>query len=522
MNSGSNNPQPNNKQFGLNSGSAASNEQATPLPYLAGLRRFAGTFITDAFDQVASTVSGGGKNSGKGGGGSGTNYYAGFACAFCLGPVDGIYGIFLNGDDVFTSNNRLVPTLLHQFQNLATADFSGPHNLADGSVVLINGADQTEFNGEFTIHVTGANSFQYTIPGSSLNQETATGQIQIYAKLAPILRGNEDSREITIPNYGTMVIHWGTETQTADNYLAVSGTNHSPMRGVCYAVFKQFFLGLNQTNIQNLEVVLSRKPSVPWQTNPTDNNISNEANPAIFIYELLTNPRAGVGLVADDFNLVDFAAAAVQFANEGLGISFVIDRADTALTVVQNILNGIDAMLLLDDAGKLTLQVIRAPADYTVIAQLTDAQLASRPQMKALDWSNAINQTRIVFPNRDAAFTNDFVEWFDFGSVTAALKLAQPQTLQRDFITRKDLAQAMVQAAGAASAIPAVSGQVDVLYTADLWAALAPGELFQGTFTSAPRANGIFRVTKRTFKRTDQPVFTIEYAADRSYLNFGS
>jgi len=517
--------QPPSKQLGLNNTNAATNEQANPLPYLAGKRRFAGTFITDAFDQRATTQGGGGKDSGKGGGGSGTNYYAGFGVAFCLGPVDGFHDLYLNGDAVYTSNTPLNPVNLSETNNVATFQTANAHGLTTGQSVVINGADQPEFNGEFVITVVSPKQFQYTIPGTTLTAETATGQIYAWVKLNPIYRGAEDYIEITIPNYGILRLYWGTETQTADTYLAVSGTAHSPMHGVCYAVFKQFFLGLNQTNIQNIEIVLSRTPTAGWLSDPTHAAISNEANPAVVFYDLLTNPRTGLGLTDDDFNLAQLASAADKFFTEGLGISPIITRADTAASLMQQLCESVDATVQLDDAGLLTLIPVRAPASYVTtgmnppIQTIDDTLLADIPKPKSVDWSNTYNETRIVFPNRDAAFTNDFVEWKDFSASTAAQKVAQPQTLQRDWVTQRANALALCQAAAVASSCPPITGTLDVLYDPATWLSLAPGTVFYLNYSLRPTAAGYFRVTKRTFPDPSKPVFTLEYAADRSYLN---
>ena len=160
--------QPKQKSLGLNTINTATNEQANPLPYLAGKRRLAGTFITDAFDQHTSTQSSGGKDAGKGGGGSGTNYYCGFAIAIATGPADGFHDLWLNGEPVYTSNTPLVPKKLTQLNNVATFITTSPHGLATGDQVIVTGADQPEFNGERTVTVIDSWTFTYVIPGTTI------------------------------------------------------------------------------------------------------------------------------------------------------------------------------------------------------------------------------------------------------------------------------------------------------------------------------------------------------------------
>lgn len=516
-------PTPPQKNLGYNTVNAATNEQGIPLTYLAGKRRFSGTFITDAFDISAVSVGGGGKDAGKGGGGKGTNYYAGVGLACCIGPCDGFHDFWLNGEPVYTSNTPLIPVQngLSEVSNIATFQTANPHGLSNGQVVVITGADQPEFNGEFTITVVSAKQFQYTIPGSSLSSETATGQIQCFVVLDPVYRGPEDGLQITVPDYGILRLRWGTETTAADTYLPISGTNHPPYRGVTLAILQSFFLGLNQTNFQNAEFVLSRIPTPAWLTNPAWANISDEANPACVLYDLLTHPRIGIGLTIADFDIVGLNTAAQLFYNENFGISPLITRQEAVLSFLQQLCQTVDSVMPLSTAGLLSMVLIRPPANYGALTTLTDINLADIPVPNAGDWSTAYNQTRIVFPNRDSGFNNDFVEWQDMGTQAAALNIAETQTINMDWLTRRDLALQLVAAFGPASAIPKQTGKMSLLFTLALWEQLTPGTVFKNNFANATlaRSNGFFRVTKRTLTDSSKPVFTIEYAADRSYLN---
>ena len=528
-------PLPDPRSLGLRTYQGSTNAQADPLPYLAGRRRFAGTFITDAFDERTYIVQ---ANGGKGGSvRTGVNYYASFAVAACLGAGTGaaqmgFHDLWLNGQPVFASRVPLWPAVLTQTDNVASFQTQNPHGLSSGDVVIVYGATQPEFNGEFVVTVptdpgTGHPSayiFQYVIPGTSLQSERASGDIAAYVKLDPILRAGEESVEVTIPNYGVITLHWGGETQPADAYLPVSGVQHPPYRGVLYAVFKQFFLGLNQTSIQNVEFVLSRLPTADWLLDPGHATVrtgptltDNEANPAVVIHELLTHPRLGLGFTDADFNVASFAAAAGTLWNESFGISGIIDRADSASTFVQQILETIDGLLTLDGQGLLQLSLARQPADLSGLPTVGDADLADLPQPKARDWSSCHSETRITFPNAAAAFVNDMVEWKDNGAL-AAMDNPSPNDLQRDWVTSKTLALALVQGAGQTAAIPPLTGKLTLLYGAPLWNALAPGALFNLDYSLRPDAGGVYRVTSRSLQKTGTPAFEIEFSDDHTYL----
>lgn len=514
-------PTPPQKNLGLSTANAATNEQGAPLFYLAGKRRFAGTFLSDAFDQVAIAVGGGGKDSGKGGGGQGTNYYAGCGVAFCHGPCDGFHDFYLNGDPVYTQNTPLIPILLSQVSNLATFETANPHGVVTGQTGVISGADQPEFNGIFTFTVISPTEFTYTIPGSSLSSEIASGPIQCFITLDPVYRGPEDGLIITVPDYGLLGINWGTQTANVDPYLAISGANHPPYRGIANLILHQFFLGLNQYNFQNAEAIFSRVPAPAWLANPAWANISDEANPACVFYDLLTKPLAGLDLVDADFYMAGMNDAAEQFYDEGLGVSPLLTRQDSALSFIQQLCQAVDMLPLLNGSGLLYGLPVRPPADYTALLTFTDSQLAALPTPTGTDWSTAFTYTRLTFPNRDANYNNDYVEWQDFGTLAATENVGQPQTLNLDWITRRDIALKLVAAYGPTAALPQQTGKQSLLFTPALWAAAAPGTVFRNAFANptCARANGVFRVTRRRFTKSAQPVMEIEYAADRSYLN---
>lgn len=65
-----------------------------------------------------------------------------------------------------------IATSLTSVGTLATADVGGAHGLTSGDGVVIAGATQTEYNGYFTILVTGANTFTYEFKGSATSPAT--------------------------------------------------------------------------------------------------------------------------------------------------------------------------------------------------------------------------------------------------------------------------------------------------------------------------------------------------------------
>jgi hypothetical protein len=94
-------PEPSPKPLGVDERRVSTNEQAVPVPYMAGRRPMPVTFISEVFDSVTVAVT---RDVGKQKSKAGTNYYGSFACLVGHGPFDGMHEILLNGESVWTGN----------------------------------------------------------------------------------------------------------------------------------------------------------------------------------------------------------------------------------------------------------------------------------------------------------------------------------------------------------------------------------------------------------------------------------
>jgi hypothetical protein len=501
------------KLMGQNADRADTNQSAVPLPLLYGRQTVGLTFITDVFDVRSDAQSSGGKDGTR----TGWDYYASFAAVVCFGPVLKFRNIRLNGTSVFTDDAQLRAKSLTMAANVATFTTKNPHGLTDGAQVVIYGANQPEFNGEATITVTGPNTFTYSIPGSSLPNETATTDSRIYAllKLDPVAADGADSTVITIPDFGTMEIHWGTETQPRDEYLCTaSGIEHPPMAGICYIVFHKWYLGFNQKSVQNIEVEIECQPAGDWMQNPADAIIGNDCNAAAIAADILLHPRAGLALSTDEVNIDSFNNAMRIIAAEGLGVSPVWTRRDEILSMTNALFEAVDAAWTLNDSGLLAIALRR----YGIpVGTVTDAQLTDLPQFEPENWSEVASSGRLDFIDADAGYASDYVEWKDQAGL-AAKDRPDPLSLDRPFVTSKSVASIMASISGAVASIPRTPGTLKLAWSDALFAMLVPGALFALTHDAKPARNGMYRVVSRTIQDAAVPEFEVEIELDRTYL----
>lgn len=503
-------PASSQKPMGQDLSSASTAEAARPVPYLAGRRRLGLTFISDAFDQRADAVT---QSFGKQKTRSGYNYFASFAALACHGPVDALHQIYLNGDPVYAAAAKLTAVSFTRAVLVVTFTTKADHNLVTGDVVLIEGVDQPQYNGLFTITVTGARTFTYTLAAEPDENPSAVNKyITARLQLDPVYRDTEDYVDILIPDFGEMRLYWGTETQTADSYLQTSGTRHPAYRGLCYAVFTQLFIGFNQTSVQNVELVLSRQPQAAWHALA---GIEDDANLAAVLGDLIQNPRAGAGLDVDRLDTATLAATGATLADEGIGFSPLLMREQEGRAVLMAFLEYFDAYPTLTDAGRLGIALART-AELAPI-ELTTADLTSKPSFNPGAWTEARSETNLKFTNRDYSFKEDMVRHRDPG-VRSILGEANAQTLDRTFITRPDAARELVEMLGRVAALPPITGRVRLRRTPALWAALQPGALFTFDYALRDTSGLTFRVSEAVWPDPAKPEFEISFKVDRSYL----
>jgi hypothetical protein len=497
---------------------SATNEMGKVLPLFYGRQRLGAQFISDFFD-IKTVPQGSG---GKSGTVTGANYYASFGVLVGHGAASKLIDLFFNGDSVYTDLTKIYAVSLAQTNNIATFQTKNAHGLTTGDSVSIYYAFQPEFNGEFTITVVSPTQFQYIIPGAIIPAETATAQNgrKIYAltHLDPLVAGTDLETQLTIPDFGTCEIAWGTQAQQPNTYMnSVSGIQHPAYTGQIRIVFHQIFLGFNQTNAQNVEAVFERIPTFDWMSNPAhalvDSNYGT-CNPAAIVADLLLNPRAGLHLTEADLNLASFDAAQEQLFAEGVGLAPLWDRADELRSALLSVLENVDASLVPDSNGLLMLVLSRQPVSPPIVS---DADLSALPEFPGEDWSNVVTRTYLTFVDPDAGWVKDIVCWSDTAAVEGKAR-SEPQTLDRPMVTSRPLANQLVALFGAIAALPKKTGKLSLVWDDDLYDALAPGNAFQFTYDLRPALNTIYRLTSRSIPDPAKPVFEVEVAIDRSYL----
>jgi len=163
----------------------------------------------------------------------------------------------------------------------------------------------------------------------------------------------DDFADITVDKYGVIRIYWGTDTQNADTVLLSSGFDHPPYRNQCYIRWQQLFFGFNQTNAQNVELVISRYPTPGWMTAAV--NVQDDCNPIAIVAEWLTNPIFGLGWDVSRIDTAGLDAVAEQLEDEGVGLSPWLTRQDTIPSLITQLCQHFDGFRAWTADGKFTM-----------------------------------------------------------------------------------------------------------------------------------------------------------------------
>lgn len=428
-----NQPSPAPKPLGVDERRISSNEQARPVPYMAGKLRMPVTFISDVFDVRTEAVT---RDVGKQKTKAGFNYFASFAVLIGHGPFDGIHAIILNGEAVWTGE------LLRDINN-------------------------------------------------------------------------PDYVDITLAGFGLARLYWGTETQIADGYLrSGSGIKHPAYRGQAYIVFYRHFFGFNQTSVQNIEVVVSRYPTIPMLS-PYE-IVNDDVNPLVPVLEWFQNPRIGVGVADDYFDAAGLLATAATLSNEGVGVSPWLVRAQECRQLLLKTLEYCGGYTRTLSSGQFTIGLERSAADPGALPVVNETMMTKKLEMTPEDWSMTHGETRVKFTNA-TDWQEDAKTYRDRGNFQITGEL-NPQTIDRSWITNPNLAQTMANAVGRVAALPATTGQISLRRIPALYDALPPGALFQINYTPRNYSGMVCRVTERNLSNPARPEFTITYKVDRSYV----
>ena len=232
-----------------------------------------------------------------------------------------------------------------------------------------------------------------------------------------------------------------TLTQAPNEYLVskVGIELVSAIRGVSYCVMEGMYIG-NSSSPQATSFVVSRFPKSPDNRFRDYEQIGQDANPAFFIYEMITHGLYGADLGYSSIDLDSFTAAAKTLFSEGMGISVVIDSSTTAGDVIDDIKRVIQCSLQTDPrTGALKLKLIRDDYDFDDLPVFDASIVKNLSGFTRGSLDTAINEVKLKYTSIDDDFTERTVI-----AQNTALRIhkgdSDGQTVQMPMVSTRDLA----------------------------------------------------------------------------------
>ncbi len=327
----------------------------------------------------------------------------------------------------------------------------------------------------------------------------------------------------------------GNGTNAPDAYLEAQNPGYPDHRHFCYVVSRgpstwspgsiwKGYFGLSPS-LRPIAFEVERVPTIIPGTASTDGQIEDpnasgiyDANPVVFLYELLTNQIWGCGMDPNDphegIDVPAFTAAMIAVRDEGLGLSFISQDSVIAGDFIEELLRHIDAALYHDrQTGKWTIKLIRDdynPATLTVLDESVGIEVSNY----GADGVGQLRDTvRVKFLDRAREYKESFATVRN-PVVRAAQGYSAPHEVDYPYCRRADLANKLA----AREALIVNNGLKRVTITGNRKIAhLNPGSVFRFRWPEYG-ADVVMRVAKIGFGAPGSGEVSIEAVEDKFAL----
>ena len=365
---------------------------------------------------------------GKGGGASQTyNYYGTLAGGLCVGPVNELVAIILNGSEVWPGGTAWP---------------------AGGVSFAVTTGQMYVFNAQTWIAQSN-----FTVPANPLSTDvTIPGNDSGHWIEYTYVRGSsEDHTDFSITDdvgtyYGVMTLYWGTQTQTVDPLLQAAGNDagdlHPDYKGLCYVILKDFLFGQEIQSGPNIEIILRKKPGQTIVTGSPALILDGQCNLAAAAAEILTDPNC-VGQPSTVVDSTTFNSVAAILDNNPLLTrgSILLDAATTLREVFGKLADMIDGYTRYNPTTNcIELGVFQhgvVPSSYVT---LTADDFTAPPKFSTKSWQETKSRATVSFTSRQFNYQQSS-EKADDPRAFAVLGQVREIQLDRPWICRPDQAR---------------------------------------------------------------------------------
>lgn len=309
-----------------------------------------------------------------------------------------------------------------------------------------------------------------------------------------------------------MTIQTGSTQYAPGDFFTIK-TLHSHVapsyRNLCYAVFEQLYVGTSNY-LKPLAFVVRRCPD-PLAQGSGVANVNGDANPALVIYDLLTNVDYGLGIPPTSIDATAFAAAAVTLSTEGLGVSMQFDQQASADQLLGEVLRHCDGLIYTDPAtGLWEITLARGGYDPTTLPVLTVDSILGTPEFSRGSWSETTNLVTIKFTSRSNNFNDRVVRAYDAANISVTGEV-RPQDITFAGISSETSAALVAMRVLKTLTYPL--SKIKLVADRSAWQ-FRPGGLFKFTWVPLGIVNQVFRITRIGYGSLTDGKITIDAVED--------
>ena len=326
---------------------------------------------------------------------------------------------------------------------------------------------------------------------------------------------DEDSVAITIEDFGSGTLYWGTDAQTTDPTLDALAVGHPAYRGIAYMVFPTAYLGQNRDTVPNFEVVASRWGVYPdgWTGGAAANGL--DVGPMDPVVEVMTSARLGRGL--EDTDLIDLAGMATVgsvLAAEGLSLSPILDGQTTLRGFFAELAEYIDGWFRTDGDGRLAWGLLRYTGYWGPV--LAESAMLGEPELRVGSWLDTAAVAQVTYTNSERYWMPEVVLGVDSVNATITGTTKQP-TYERRWVTDPEVAAKLADVIAQRNGRPWTTGTLQL--RPSQVPGIEPGGIYRLSYGHLSLIAKPFRVVSVDIPDPGSPMVSAEITFDVGRLN---
>lgn len=313
---------------------------------------------------------------------------------------------------------------------------------------------------------------------------------------------------------GTIRVWKGTPTQTYDDILkqVLDQDEISAYRYVCYAMFRNFYLGMSN-NPPPIVPIVKRFPNTLGVPGGKHIIGASASNIICAVYDLLLDSIRCMAVPAAAIDTPAFLAAALTCYDEGIGYCGLMDGSQNGKDAIDSLMVYADGQVFRDPFINMwTITLARADYDVDSLIVLDESNSRVTGKTKT-SWADTKNTVVVAFVDKAKNWTNQSVQCVDPANLSVLGQTVNLYTQELNGID--NVAQANFTAERTRSALSTPFTRLEI-EAQGVGANLRINDVFVAKYPRTKRiAQMVMRVTDITYPNDGETTCNIQATEDK-------